>query len=233
MGPGEPEASRGITLGNSLTTAWGFGSTPFYFRPTCDVMLKFYGTRVFTTERRAAIAEKTTMVVLPDSLPTLHAHAPRSHVAAPGGYLLAQEQPSDREAGQALVEFALCLPVLLLLVFGIFSFGIAFSNYILLENATNIGARQLAISRGNSTDPCSTISSTVAAAAPLLKSTSLNYTFLLNNVTYTGTSCSGATTSMVQGATAKLTVTYPCTLASFRWNYGACTLTAAVAELIQ
>ena len=55
--------------------------------------------------------------------------------------------------GQAMVEMALVLPVLLLVVTGILTFGLAFNNYILLTEATSVGARTLAISRGGTTDP--------------------------------------------------------------------------------
>ncbi|MGI4756655.1 MAG: TadE/TadG family type IV pilus assembly protein [Janthinobacterium lividum] len=137
------------------------------------------------------------------------------------------------DSGQALVEFALVLPVLLLVVFGIFTFGIAFSNYLVLEDATNVGARQLAISRGQTTDPCSTASTAVIAAAPTLTKANLGFSYTFNGNAASGTSCTSAAVYLVQNATAKITVTYPCSLVSFRWNYGACTLTAATAELIQ
>lgn len=137
------------------------------------------------------------------------------------------------DAGQALVEFALCLPFLLLLVFGIFTFGIAFENYMVLQNATNIGARQLAISRGQSTDPCSTAATAISNAAVNLNSSNLNFAFVLNGANYSGNSCSAGAANMAQGATAKVTVTYPCTLVSYKWSFGACTLTTATAELIQ
>ncbi len=60
------------------------------------------------------------------------------------------------ENGQAMVEMALALPVLLLVLTGILTFGLAFNNYVLLTEATSIGARTLAISRGATTDPCAT-----------------------------------------------------------------------------
>ena len=46
---------------------------------------------------------------------------------------------SDR--GQALVEFALVAPVLLLLLFGIVQYGIAFNHSISLTDAVRAGAR--------------------------------------------------------------------------------------------
>lgn len=44
-------------------------------------------------------------------------------------------------AGQALAEFVLVIPVLLLLVFGIVEFGLAFRTHQIVTNATREGAR--------------------------------------------------------------------------------------------
>jgi Flp pilus assembly protein TadG len=52
-----------------------------------------------------------------------------------------------RQDGQAMVEFALVIPVLLLLVMGIIQFGILFSHYVTLTDAVRAGARQAAVSR--------------------------------------------------------------------------------------
>lgn len=45
------------------------------------------------------------------------------------------------QKGQALVEFAVVLPVLLLLVMGIAQFGMLLSSYLTLENAAREAAR--------------------------------------------------------------------------------------------
>jgi Flp pilus assembly protein TadG len=144
------------------------------------------------------------------------------------------------EEGQAMVEVALVLPVLLLVLTGIFALGLAFNNYLILTEATNVGARALAISRGSTTDPCATTSSAVIAAAPLLVSANLTFTFGLNGTTYSGTSCSsgstttGAAANLVQGGNALVTVTYPCSLAVYGANYApSCVLQAQITELIQ
>jgi Flp pilus assembly protein TadG len=52
-----------------------------------------------------------------------------------------------RNSGQAYVEFALILPLLLVLVMGIIQFGNAFRTYITLTDATRVGGRQAAVSR--------------------------------------------------------------------------------------
>ena len=52
-----------------------------------------------------------------------------------------------REDGQAYVEFALVLPILLLVVMGIIQFGTVFKDYIALTDSVRVGARQAAVSR--------------------------------------------------------------------------------------
>lgn len=50
-----------------------------------------------------------------------------------------------KENGQAMVEFALVLPILLLFIGGIIDFGWIFHNQILVNNATREEARDIAI----------------------------------------------------------------------------------------
>jgi Flp pilus assembly protein TadG len=61
-----------------------------------------------------------------------------------------------REEGQGLVEFALVLPILLMLATAISSFGIVFYRYITLTDAVRSGARTLSLGRGETSpnDPC-------------------------------------------------------------------------------
>ena len=53
----------------------------------------------------------------------------------------------NRESGQTMVEFALILPTLAILLFGIIQFGIAFNNYLTVTDAVRAGARQGAVAR--------------------------------------------------------------------------------------
>ena len=46
-----------------------------------------------------------------------------------------------------MVEFALVVPILLLVVFAIIQFGMLYNNYITLTDATRVGARKGAVSR--------------------------------------------------------------------------------------
>jgi Flp pilus assembly protein TadG len=51
------------------------------------------------------------------------------------------------QRGQALVELALVLPIMLLLLLGIVQFGTVFRDYIALTDATRVGARQASVAR--------------------------------------------------------------------------------------
>ena len=49
-----------------------------------------------------------------------------------------------------MTEFAVVLPVLVLLVFAVIQFGILFNNYVTLTDAVRAGARKAAVSRMDS-----------------------------------------------------------------------------------
>jgi Flp pilus assembly protein TadG len=68
--------------------------------------------------------------------------------------------------GQTMVEFTLVLPILLVVVFGIIQFGIAFKDYITLTDAVRAGARTAAVSRF-STDPVGDTITRVKTASDL------------------------------------------------------------------
>jgi Flp pilus assembly protein TadG len=52
-----------------------------------------------------------------------------------------------REQGQTLTEFAMVLPLLALLLFGVIQFGIVFHQYVTLTDSVRAGGRQGAVSR--------------------------------------------------------------------------------------
>ncbi len=53
------------------------------------------------------------------------------------------------QSGQSLVEFALVLPLLVILLMGIFEFGRIFSSYVVITNAAREGARSVVVGRGD------------------------------------------------------------------------------------
>ena len=51
------------------------------------------------------------------------------------------------DRGQTMVEFALVVPILCLVLFGILQFGALYNDYVTLTDATRVGARKAATSR--------------------------------------------------------------------------------------
>jgi Flp pilus assembly protein TadG len=51
------------------------------------------------------------------------------------------------DRGQTMVEFALVVPILCVVLFGILQFGALYNDYVTLTDATRVGARKAATSR--------------------------------------------------------------------------------------
>lgn len=154
------------------------------------------------------------------------------------------------EEGSTLVEMALVMPILLVVLTGVFSFGVALNQYLVLTNAVNNGARAFAMSAPasdgysimDSGDPCKYAAQTVQASAGNLTSSNISYTitYTLNSTgastPYTGTgsslpSCSNLTMHQMDIVTVK--AVYPVTPVLYGWASHALSLTAQSAELVQ
>jgi Flp pilus assembly protein TadG len=140
--------------------------------------------------------------------------------------------------GGALVEFAVTLPLVLLIMTGIFTFSIALWQKITLSEAMSVGGRLLAVDRGD-TDPCKTVATSIYGAAPGLSQANLTLTFTLNGVNYGSgvTTCPGSSggknTNMVQGKTAMIQASYPVSLAVYGTQYSGISLGSQITEVIQ
>jgi Flp pilus assembly protein TadG len=155
------------------------------------------------------------------------------------GFVRTCIQRSD-ERGASLVEFALCVPILLMLVTAITSFGIVLNNYLMLTSAVEVGGRQLSIISGDTLDPCKDVANTIAAASPLLTSSKLKFTFNFNGNAYsnlaypTATTCTAGAAQVVGAAPMSVQVTYPCSISIYGKNLVPnCNLSAQVTELEQ
>lgn len=136
-------------------------------------------------------------------------------------------------AGSPAVEFALVGPVLLLLMFGIVTFGIAINNYIELTDAVRSGGRTLAISRSSST-PYTSTTSAITSSAPNLTAAKINTTMTVNGTACASDSACSTALSTAAGGTLTVRATYPCNLTVMSVNYApGCTLTATTTELIE
>ena len=72
-----------------------------------------------------------------------------------------------------MTEFALVLPILALLLFGVIQFGIVFNNYIQLTDAVRAGARKGAVGR-HLQNPQGAVTQAVRNASTSLNQSALN-----------------------------------------------------------
>jgi len=140
--------------------------------------------------------------------------------------------------GSALVEMGIALPMVLLLMTGIFSFSIALYQKLQLAESVSNAGRILAVDRGDS-DPCQTATSAIYAAAPGLNKSNISLTYVLGGVNYGAnvTSCPGssgaANANMTAGGAAQIIATYPCSLQVYGVNYGSCNMASQITEVVQ
>jgi Flp pilus assembly protein TadG len=148
------------------------------------------------------------------------------------------------EHGQALVEFALILPVLMLIVVGIIKGATLYNNYTQLTNAVDAGARAFSVERGQ-VAPCTDAATEVANAAGSLRLSSITISMSVNHspppyqVTADDPSsrlATGAGTCpvLISGDPATLSATYPCDLKILSIDFApGCTLSASATESAQ
>lgn len=147
--------------------------------------------------------------------------------------------------GGSLVEFAVVLPLMLTLMTGMFSFGIALNHYTMLTDASSIAARTLSVARGQTspalaaTDPCKYAVQIADSSAALLNTSQLTFTINWTTLNSSGTpvttpytnSCPGL--SLNAGDTVQIQATYNTTLLVYGWRSVTLPLTARNAELVQ
>ena len=134
-----------------------------------------------------------------------------------GLHALLRRERGRATGGQALVEFAFTLPLLLMLLIGIIEAGILLNNWVILTDAVRSGARELAISRAPGIDGCAQAANRVQAAAIGLTPASIVVTSTVV------ASC----TSLTAGSDATVNATYPCDLSILGIDYApGCTLRA-------
>lgn len=132
------------------------------------------------------------------------------------------------EHGQALVELAIVLPILLLLLTGMIQFGLMLNKYLSLNDAARAGARELALG-GGLNDPCDpAVANALATGAGLnLQSSQVTVGFANTstdhcstgtytyNPSYTSTTNTNTTGNFTEGDQGSVTVSQPFTLSVF------------------
>jgi Flp pilus assembly protein TadG len=127
--------------------------------------------------------------------------------------------------GQAVVEFVVILPVLLLVLMAIYQFGQVFVNYMDVTSAAREGARKAATSR--SAGPCATVDGLAISAAKGAAS-DLNQTNLAVTVGRTCTS-----NAYAQGSDVVVTATYPYSISIMGMVVTSGTLTSATTMRVE
>jgi Flp pilus assembly protein TadG len=146
--------------------------------------------------------------------------------------------------GAALAEFALLLPVIFLLMTGIFSFSVALDQKLQLDEAVGAGGRFLAVQRGNTnTDPCALAATMIENSAPSLTPSKFNFSMVIGGAgggTFPSSGFSNApscplskTLSMTQEANVSIWVQYPYALKVYGVTYAAGNFNSAITEVTQ
>jgi Flp pilus assembly protein TadG len=130
-----------------------------------------------------------------------------------------------RQDGQAVVEFVVILPVLLLVLMAIYQFGQVFVNYMDVTSAAREGARKAATSR--TAGSCATVDALAIASAKAAGS-DLNPATLGVTVGRTCTS-----NAYAQGSDVVVTATYPYSISIMGMVVTSGTLTSATTMRVE
>jgi Flp pilus assembly protein TadG len=127
------------------------------------------------------------------------------------------------EQGQAVTEFALVLPILALLLFGVIQFGIAFNNYLTVTDAVRAGARKASVGRyiaNSGGNPAAEAEAKLRAAASDLDQAQLSVT-----VTPSG--------GWAQGTDVSVSASYPYTISLLGLVVSSGNLTSKTTERVE
>jgi Flp pilus assembly protein TadG len=106
-----------------------------------------------------------------------------------------QDSRTRRQRGQAMVEFAIIVPILLTVLLGIMQLGVVYNNWVTLTDAARAGARKGAVCRSGCTPNAQTATvNAVKNSAANLNQSSLGVT---------------VTSTWAQGADVRVEASYP------------------------
>jgi Flp pilus assembly protein TadG len=113
----------------------------------------------------------------------------------------------SRQAGSALVEMALIMPILALMVFSVIQYGWLMMSMNMLTSATSAGVQVFSSERGYSTPYSDTVSQ-IRAAAPTLSSSDLTVNILVDGVACATDDGCALAISAAQGKAATISLSY-------------------------
>ena len=138
------------------------------------------------------------------------------------------------ERGLSLLELAMTMPIALTVLTGILTFGVYLNKNLELQNATSLSAQFLANNRGVTSDPCKTVYQAFNTVAQGINMSNVTFTYSLNGVGFSGTTCTSGAVDLVQGKNATVTASYPCALAIYGKNLVPnCVIYASITEIVQ
>jgi Flp pilus assembly protein TadG len=126
-----------------------------------------------------------------------------------------------------MAEFALVLPLLAVLLFGVIQFGIVFNNYLDLTDAVRAGARKAAVSR-NTSDP----SGPAGVATQAVENSAGDLALTDSNVTVQTNGPDGVN-KWEAGDDVTVTATYPFTIDLFGWAFASGNLHSKTTERVE
>jgi Flp pilus assembly protein TadG len=85
---------------------------------------------------------------------------------------------AQQRSGSTMVEFALTLPLLALMLFGIIQYGFIFAAYMTLRNASAVGARYAALGTSPKPTTQQITDVTIGAITPMLSTNGATVTVL-------------------------------------------------------
>jgi Flp pilus assembly protein TadG len=121
------------------------------------------------------------------------------------------------ERGQTMTEFALILPLLVVLLFGIIQFGIIFNNYVTLTDAARAGARTGAVSRWSGNPSAACVNQVMGASGNLVQS----------QLTVTCTS------PWTEGSDVTVSASYPYNISLLGWVVASGSLNTTMKERVE
>ena len=131
-----------------------------------------------------------------------------------------------------VVEFALLVPVLLGMLFGITEFGVAMYNKIELTDATRIAARELSIGRSNA-NVWTDSRARFFQAAPGIPAGSVTVTLTVNGATCASNSACQTALGTSIGAAAAVSASLPCRLFTTYNILPGCTLVSSTSARVE
>jgi len=120
------------------------------------------------------------------------------------------------EQGQTMTEFALILPILVVLLFAIIQFGIIFNNYVTVTDAARTASRKGAVSRSDP-NPTKACQDAGYAAGPNLKNPGTDF----------------VVTCTFQGGDVNVTASYPYEINLLGWVVASGRLNATMKEKVE